>query len=377
MQGEIATLYFQCYQLAFDLAKKAEKTYKYELGIKQSDFIQFGSWDSFRKGLLSGEKLYLQLKQLEKAYMDQNKREYEITKHISLAQLDPLALIKLRSTGIADFEIPEVLYSMDFPSHYFRRIKSVSISIPCIVGPYTSVSAQLFLLKSSYAKKAKLNPTEDEIVRTFGAIQSIATSHGQNDSGMFELNFRDECYLPFEGSGADSSWRLELPIEIRQFDYNSISDVIMHVKYTAREGGAILKEAINTALKGKLDQIQQGLKQEGLHLAIDIKHDMPNEWNLLKKGPIEFKIETSRLPYIAQSLKATIENVIFIAKTSTNTVKISIESNPVLLTQITNTDLCMKEVQGIFKLDIPYTLALSATEYAKLKDLIIVVKYKF
>jgi hypothetical protein len=35
-------------------------------------------------------------------------------------------------------------------------------------------------------------------------MQSIATSHAQNDSGMFELNFRDERYLPFEGAGAIS-----------------------------------------------------------------------------------------------------------------------------------------------------------------------------
>ncbi|MBK9227461.1 MAG: hypothetical protein IPL67_10515 [Ignavibacteria bacterium] len=36
-------------------------------------------------------------------------------------------------------------------------------------------------------------------------------STGQNDSGVFELNFRDERYLPFENTGAISSWRLELP----------------------------------------------------------------------------------------------------------------------------------------------------------------------
>jgi hypothetical protein len=37
-----------------------------------------------------------------------------------------------------------------------------------------------------------------------GAIQSITTSSAQNDSGLFELNFRDEWYLPFEGAGAIS-----------------------------------------------------------------------------------------------------------------------------------------------------------------------------
>ena len=39
---------------------------------------------------------------MEVAYLDQNKREYEITKHISLAQLDPLALLQLQADARCD-----------------------------------------------------------------------------------------------------------------------------------------------------------------------------------------------------------------------------------------------------------------------------------
>jgi hypothetical protein len=34
-----------------------------------------------------------------------------------------------------------------------------------------------------------------------GAVQSIVTSGGSNDSGIFETNLRDERFLPFEGAG--------------------------------------------------------------------------------------------------------------------------------------------------------------------------------
>jgi hypothetical protein len=51
MISEISATYFQCYQLAYDLAKKAERTYRFELGLSDSNFIQFGYWDSLRKGL--------------------------------------------------------------------------------------------------------------------------------------------------------------------------------------------------------------------------------------------------------------------------------------------------------------------------------------
>jgi hypothetical protein len=52
-----------------------------------------------KKGLLAGEQLMYDLKKLELAYYEQNKREYELTKHISLAQLDGAALMRLKTTG--------------------------------------------------------------------------------------------------------------------------------------------------------------------------------------------------------------------------------------------------------------------------------------
>ena len=40
------------------------------------------------------------------AYHDLNRREYELTKHVSLLQLDPQALLELRATGTCTFTLP-------------------------------------------------------------------------------------------------------------------------------------------------------------------------------------------------------------------------------------------------------------------------------
>ena len=96
--SDVSATYFQAYQIAYDLAKKAERCYRYERGLTSSSFIQFGYWDSLRKGLQAGERLALALRHLERAYQDQNQREYEITKNISLQLIDPLALITLKQT---------------------------------------------------------------------------------------------------------------------------------------------------------------------------------------------------------------------------------------------------------------------------------------
>ena len=108
------------------------------------------------------------------------------------------------------------------------------------------------------------------------------TSGAQADSGLFETNLRDERYLPFEGAGAISEWRLELPAQFRQFDYETISDVILHLRYTAREGGALLKTSAESELTETLrDLVLPSLEarpngeREGLLQLVSLAADHP------------------------------------------------------------------------------------------------------
>ena len=151
MKREVKGLYSQCFQFAFDIAKKAERALQHELGKPELSYLQFG-YLAGKEGLLAGEKLYLDIKRMEMAYHDLNQREYELTKHVSLLQVDPLALLQLRTTGRCTVTLPEALFDMDGPGHYFRRIKTVAVSIPCVTGPYASVNCTLTLLKSSIRK---------------------------------------------------------------------------------------------------------------------------------------------------------------------------------------------------------------------------------
>jgi hypothetical protein len=263
MDGQIKTLYHQAYTLAYDLAKRAEKVFRFERGLTTSNFIQFGYWDAGYDGLLAGERMYIGLKQLEAAYQEKRGYDFEVTKHISLRQVNPLALLQLRETGTCEFALPEVLFDMDFPGHYMRRIKSVALTIPCVVGPYTSLNCTLRLLEhkfrisSSAANKndylEKTDDPDDRFMTVNVPITSIAISSGQNDSGVFELNFKDERYIPFEGAGAISKWRLELPGQFAQFDYDTISDVVMINRYVASDGGNKLKSIAASSVSIPID----------------------------------------------------------------------------------------------------------------------------
>ena len=288
MSSQIAQVYFRTYQLALDQARRTERTYQHELGLddKATPFVQAGQWDSLKRGLLAGEHLHHDLKRMESAYLERNVREFEITKHVSLAQLDPVKLMLLRETGQCEVSLPEALLDMDFPGHYLRRIKSVSLTIPCVTGPYSSVPCTLTLLNHSVRHnsnsagiyKHSIENDDPRFTDSFGAIQSIVTSSAQNDSGMFETNLRDERYLPFEGAGVISSWRIELPLEFRQFNYDTISDVILHIRYTAREGGKLLK---TSAVKNTEDLVKDAAAAGSVRL-FSVRHEFPTEWAKFK-----------------------------------------------------------------------------------------------
>jgi hypothetical protein len=76
--------------------------------------------------------------------------------------------------------------------------------------------------------------------------------------------------VPFVwGAGAISQWRIELPKEFKQFDYDSISDVILHLRYTAREVGKALRDAavnqlqdaVNTLAEEKANELRKKIKR--------------------------------------------------------------------------------------------------------------------
>ena len=291
MSSRLGEVYFRGYQLALDVAQRAEMALRHELpqrsGAGTTRYVQQGYWDSLKKGLLAGEQLSLDLKRMETAYLDQNKRDYEITKHVSVSQLDPVALILLKETGKCSISIPEVLFDLDNPGHYFRRLKSVALSIPCVVGPYVSVNCNLTLKKHAYRRdraiptggKYEADPyTDTRFEKAPQSEQRVVTSSAQSDAGLFETNLRDERYLPFEGAGAISQWDIELPKSFRAFDYCTISDVILHLRFTARDGGSGFKTDVENQLTAALNHIVGTGGEAGLTRVFSLRHEFATEW---------------------------------------------------------------------------------------------------
>lgn len=257
--SQLLALYRSTYSQALAMARRARRAAERELAVRQLPAIR-DRWDAGRSGLLAGERLQQDLKALELAVLERHDREQELTKHVSLRLLDPRALVDLITNGRCTFDIPEWLLDLDAPGHFLRRIKTVRVSIPCVTGPYISVNARLSLLRSD----TRLEPRpgsgydqeldgDDRFETRFHTSESIFITSGREDAGMFETNLRDERYLPFEGAGVVSRWQLEFPSDIAQFDRATITDMVLHLQYTARDGGRALAVAARNALNDRFD----------------------------------------------------------------------------------------------------------------------------
>ena len=183
--------------------------------------------------------------------------------------------------------------------------------MPCVTGPYTGVNCTATLQSSSVRTSPLLSggvyardttQDDDRFVDYFGSTDVIVTSSGTNDSGMFETNLRDDRFLPFEGAGAISTWNLSLPAELPAFDYTTISDLILHIRYTARPAGDPLGSQATKELLAMFDSA--GSDQT---LLFCLRYDFSTEWAAFVNGGsgAEFQLTLSKqyFPYAVQSAK--------------------------------------------------------------------------
>ncbi|WP_287357028.1 hemopexin repeat-containing protein [Moorena sp. SIO3B2] len=286
MKSKISGLFFQTFKLAHDYAKKAEQAFIFEKGIKAGEvnYINGMYWENQYQGLLSGSTLELDLDRMEKAYAEMDSRRLEITKNISLLEIDPLALLQLKTKGSCTFRLSEELFDYDFPGHYNRQIKAVSLAFN--VGEGQKVNATLTQLSSKLvmdtdikAVKHLMNPANEattNVRANWRANQQVALSHVDQyteNSGMFELNFGDERYLPFEGTGAVSNWNLEINGKKGDYNPNDLLDVTIKLRYTAKQGGSRFA-----------NEVKGVLKPYNATSFFDLAYNFTDEWAALTGG---------------------------------------------------------------------------------------------
>lgn len=247
--NSLQRLYHESYNQALDVATQAEWAFRFERGDAPTRggsgfgtsepvgdaFIKSGYWNAGYDGLLAGESLAAALHRLQAAHVSAREHDFEITRSISLRQVAPVALLRLRAPSSAStgtFDLPETLWDMDFPGHYNRRIRSVKLRILSSRSAAAPLNVTLTLLKHRFRVTADVSDgyaeVEKEDARFFSyavPVSSVAVSSSQSSAGVFELDFDSERYMPFEGAGLIRYVALHAPVSSRA-PYIKINDVL-------------------------------------------------------------------------------------------------------------------------------------------------------
>jgi hypothetical protein len=181
---------------------------------------------------------------MEKAYLENDRHEMEITRPIRLSELQAKAnlyncqgdfatpLDNLKANGDCEFALTNEFFVCEFEGHSFQRIKDVRVAV------------KLRNTFNSYFLNAELSLVKSEILTTNGRIPMklndtiMATSLGHIEKTGEFSSYNSEKASLFEGYGAISQWSLEIRGLDKEADnLYPIDDVLIYLTYTARKGG--------------------------------------------------------------------------------------------------------------------------------------------
>jgi hypothetical protein len=241
MEQTLRRLYRAHIDFAVAVARMAQQALSFE---RQApiNIIRQQYWDPGHKDLLAAEGLLLDLNRLDQHRLTTERRRRELTKTISLATMAPVELAELRTTGVTQLATPMSWFDRDFPGHYMRLVKSVNVSF---IGLLPAVDAVHATLVSSGISRVVTDPngTGRALVRPADAVALTAPLAA---TGLFEVDLRDDLLLPFEGTGVDTTWGIELPKGANRFDFDSLVDVLLTISYTALEDRTYREQVLDS-----------------------------------------------------------------------------------------------------------------------------------
>ncbi|WP_017708281.1 neuraminidase-like domain-containing protein [Pseudomonas syringae] len=281
--ARMTTVYAPAYDAVLSMALALEGAWRYEMGdYERAQFVRTSGWNDNFRGMLAGESLQLDVLEMEAAYLQASERRMNIRKTVSLRSQagvsdDSKWLKTLQELGTKPliFSLKAADFDRNYPGHYLRQLKHVSVSFKlqsgdpqslqnlCAVltqtGSTTLVKPDIEAARLLYGTR-KSNPYLKTNLR---AQQQIALSSSVSDDGrgvgnedwLCELMFDDGRYLPFEGTGAISNWTLEFPDAgvVKQFTGNDnkavVADIQLNIVYTAANGGSQFASSIKKLLK--------------------------------------------------------------------------------------------------------------------------------
>jgi hypothetical protein len=135
--------------------------------------------------------------------------------------------------------------------------------VPAVRGVRATVSA-------SGLSRVIVPGDEFQSVTLSRSPEAFSFTSPLNATGLFDLEPDTGILLPFEGMGVDTVWQLELPKAANPFDFRTIVDVQLTIKYTALNSYDYREQVIRN-----LDRSFSGDR------SFSLRDEFPDAWYLL------------------------------------------------------------------------------------------------
>ncbi|MHC8337910.1 Tc toxin subunit A-related protein [Pseudomonas sp. HLT2-19-2] len=266
--GQVKTLIYQVYDVVAGLCLCAETCWQYEMADYKTRFIRPDVWMDTYHGFTTGSSLKLDLLRMAAARIKRDEHRLQLVKTISLKTL--MGETKWNEgidQGKLEFKLNERLFNEDYPGHYSRQVKGLSLTFPGLLGPYQNIRASLVQISSATLLEPDINaveylhgkagatPPPGSLVHNLRPYQQIGLSQGLDDNGMVDA-MDDGRYAPFEGTGAHADYVLTFPRfgqPAQESFLLSLTDIIVTLRYQARDGGSGFAGAVEGVIDAPPD----------------------------------------------------------------------------------------------------------------------------
>lgn len=291
MSGVLQDVYRFFLQQAAAIARLAEAQLAFERQEIPPPFIQGDYWappsslvaGGSTKGITGSERLLRDMYELDQYAFRTDQRKLQLSKTISLAQLDPLGFRRFQETGVMRFTVPGGLFDRDFPGHYLRLIKRVCLAVTAPIPPTQGIHATLTAIGVS---RVVQGPSFETVVVARGP-EMVALTSPSPSPGTFDLDSQPELLVPFEHIGVDTSWELSMPKAANQLDFDTIADVLLTIDYTALDSGVYREQVL-----AELD------RHVSFQRMFSVRNDLADQWDDLRDPssatPKRVQLGTSR-----------------------------------------------------------------------------------
>ncbi|MCM2423674.1 neuraminidase-like domain-containing protein [Streptomyces sp. RKAG293] len=266
LQQATATARLAQAQLAFERAESAQTLIGNDYWQTPAETTDTSSQVN-RRGLTGAERLSQDLSGLEEYAFRSERRRLNLSQTFSLAQLMPVEFLEFRRTGSIAFATPMSLFDRDFPGQFCRMISQVRLSIAGLFPPDRGVRATLASNGISRVTTRQDSGFKDIIVRHDPGL--VALTSPVNASGVFELDAQADMLRPFESSGVDTTWELQLPPAANPIDFAAIADVMLTIDYTA---------LYDDGYRSQLITRFNGAWERGSDRVFSLATDFPDQW---------------------------------------------------------------------------------------------------